>query len=449
MTNDVVIRSEGLGKKYIIGHESQNERYVALRDVLARSARSLWRKTADMAKGRPVVAGDTIEEFWALKDVSFEVKRGEVLGIIGRNGAGKSTLLKVLSRITEPTEGRVTIEGRVASLLEVGTGFHPELTGRENIYLNGAILGMARSEIKRKFDEIVAFADVERFLDTPVKRYSSGMYVRLAFAVAAHLEPEILVVDEVLAVGDAQFQKKCLGKLSEVAGGGRTILFVSHNMEAIKRICTSGILISSGRIAARANIDQCIETYFAQTSNSTEANRIEFAKGSDRKPYLRQIEILDRDEKPLNHPTTFGYVKFRIFFYSPEKIKGGSVVLYISLATGTLLTSCSTLPDSAFSIDFVPGENVIDCTFPRLMLSAGSYVIGAGLAIPNVEWLDNQPHAATIEVEAKDVFRSGLAPTVERYPVPMPHRWSIPRSGLLEQAVGNVEQGSPGLPRAG
>ena len=218
MADDVVIRAEGLGKKYIIGHQAERERYVALRDVLARTAQSAWRKTLDMARGRAIVAGDTTEEFWALKDVNFEVKRGEVVGIIGRNGAGKTTLLKILSRITEPTEGQVTIKGRVASLLEVGTGFHPELTGRENIYLNGAILGMTRAEIKRKFDEIVAFAEVERFLDTPVKRYSSGMYVRLAFAVAAHLEPEILVVDEVLAVGDAEFQKKCLGKMDEVAG---------------------------------------------------------------------------------------------------------------------------------------------------------------------------------------------------------------------------------------
>jgi len=205
MADDVVIRAEGLGKKYLIGHAAERERYVALRDVLIRGAHNLWRKTADMARGRFILAGDTVEEFWALKDISFEVRRGEVLGIIGRNGAGKSTLLKILSRITEPSEGRVTIRGRVASLLEVGTGFHPELTGRENIYLNGAILGMTRAEIRRKFDEIVEFSGVEHFIDTPVKRYSSGMTVRLAFSVAAHLDPEILIVDEVLAVGDQAF----------------------------------------------------------------------------------------------------------------------------------------------------------------------------------------------------------------------------------------------------
>src|SRR6202162_495455 len=234
--SDVVITVENLFKSYLVGHQSEREPYTSLREVIGREVRNFARKTVDVVRGRQIVQGDEVEEFWALKDVSFEVRQGEVLGIIGRNGAGKSTLLKILSRITEPDRGRAILRGRVASLLEVGTGFHPELTGRENIFLNGAILGMERAEIKRKFDEIVAFAEVERFLDTPVKRYSSGMYVRLAFAVAAHLEPEILVVDEVLAVGDAEFQKKCLGKMDEVARGGRTVLFVSHNMTAIERL---------------------------------------------------------------------------------------------------------------------------------------------------------------------------------------------------------------------
>jgi lipopolysaccharide transport system ATP-binding protein len=261
MADNVVIRAEGLGKKYLIGHMAESENYVALRDVLVRGARSFWRNTADMACGRAVVAGDTVEEFWALKDVSFEVRRGEVLGIIGRNGAGKSTLLKILSRITEPSEGRVTIKGRVASLLEVGTGFHPELTGRENIHLNGTILGMTRAEIRRKFDEIVSFSDVERFLDTPVKRYSSGMYVRLAFAVAAHLEPEILVVDEVLAVGDASFQEKCLGRMKDVAAGGRTVLFVSHNMSAIVQLTGRAIVFSDGVVQFVGPSAGAVESY--------------------------------------------------------------------------------------------------------------------------------------------------------------------------------------------
>ena len=242
--SDIVIRCEGLSKKYRIG-TSRQRRYVALRDVLTERFRGLGRRLLGRADGDSSAA---YEEIWALKDVSFEVKRGECVGIIGRNGAGKSTLLKLLSRITEPTEGRISLRGRAASLLEVGTGFHPELTGRENVYLNGAILGMKRAEIRRKFDEIAAFAEVEKFLDTPVKHYSSGMYMRLAFAVAAHLEPEILIVDEVLAVGDTAFQKKCLGKMGEVAREGRTVLFVSHNMAAVQKLCPRGLLLDQAHL---------------------------------------------------------------------------------------------------------------------------------------------------------------------------------------------------------
>ncbi|RMH76540.1 MAG: ABC transporter ATP-binding protein, partial [Cyanobacteria bacterium J007] len=263
--SDPIIQVENLGKKYIIGHQKQ-ERYTALRDVIANGAKSVGQKLlTPMGKK---VSDPTVEEFWALKDVSFEIKRGEAVGIIGRNGAGKSTLLKILSRITEPTTGRILLQGRVASLLEVGTGFHPELTGRENIYLNGAILGMSKIEIKKKFDEIVAFAEVEKFLDTPVKRYSSGMYVRLAFAVAAHLEPEILVVDEVLAVGDAAFQKKCLGKMGDVAENeGRTVLFVSHNMGTVNSICQKAILLNQGTIAKIGETSGVTEAYILQQLN--------------------------------------------------------------------------------------------------------------------------------------------------------------------------------------
>src|SRR2546421_302527 len=257
--SDVVIKAEGLGKKYVIGHQAENGRYVALRDVLTHNVRSMWHKTKDLFRGDVPVQGDSREDIWALRDINFEIRQGEVVGIIGRNGSGKSTVLKVLSRITEPTEGRVGIRGRVSSLLEVGTGFHPELTGRENIFLNGAILGMTRAEIRRKFDEIVAFAETEKFLDTPVKRYSSGMYVRLAFAVAAHLEPEILLVDEVLAVGDADFQKKCLGKMEGVAREGRTVLFVSHNTVAIERLCSSALLLTDGRIGMSGDTQAVVQ----------------------------------------------------------------------------------------------------------------------------------------------------------------------------------------------
>jgi lipopolysaccharide transport system ATP-binding protein len=263
-----VISVENLSKKYIIGHQKQ-ERYTTLRDVLAYGAKQFTNKLRypfAAPKNDP-----THEEFWALKDVSFDIQQGDRVGIIGRNGAGKSTLLKILSRITEPTSGKVSIKGRVASLLEVGTGFHPELTGRENIFLNGAILGMSKADIKRKFDEIVAFAEVEKFLDTPVKRYSSGMYVRLAFAVAAYLEPEILIVDEVLAVGDAQFQKKCLGKMEEVSlTGGRTVLFVSHQMGSIAQFCNKAFLLDRGEIAQSGTVPHVVNRYMTMSANNME-----------------------------------------------------------------------------------------------------------------------------------------------------------------------------------
>jgi lipopolysaccharide transport system ATP-binding protein len=288
--SDVAIRAENLGKKYRIRHQ-QAERYTALRDVIAEK---FWRSF----RSRGPVSGEppAIEDFWALKDVSFEVKCGEVIGIIGRNGAGKSTLLKILSRITEPTGGRVELSGRVACLLEVGTGFHPELTGRENIYLNGAVLGMARAEIRRKFDDIVAFAEVERFLDTPVKRYSSGMYVRLAFAVAAHLEHEILIVDEVLAVGDTQFQKKCLGKMEQVAQKGRTVLFVSHNMAAIRALCHRGILLEQGTIVFDGDADRCIREYGNEKHGLTAAVWTRPAESTSRDLRFTQItaELMGR-----------------------------------------------------------------------------------------------------------------------------------------------------------
>ena len=271
--SDSVITVEHLGKRYRIRHQQQGGlRYKALRDVLADTTKSVARRLSSAVRHPNFSVSafqrssvSPVEDFWALKDVSFEVKEGEVVGIIGRNGAGKSTLLKILSRITEPTEGRVRIKGRVASLLEVGTGFHPELTGRENVFLNGAILGMTRAEIRKKFDEIVAFAEVEKFLDTPVKRYSSGMYVRLAFAVAAHLEPEILIVDEVLAVGDAEFQKKCLGKMDSVSREeGRTVLFVSHNMQAIQQLTRKAVVLQGGQVAFTGPTETGVLSYLSQ-----------------------------------------------------------------------------------------------------------------------------------------------------------------------------------------
>jgi lipopolysaccharide transport system ATP-binding protein len=296
-----IISVENLSKRYLVGHRGRRDgqaNYTALRDVIGQELRNFARKTRDVARGRQVVQGDTIEEFWALKDVNFEVREGEVLGIIGRNGAGKSTLLKVLSRITEPTKGRITLRGRVASLLEVGTGFHPELTGRENIYLNGAILGMTRAEIRRKFDEIVAFAEVEQFLDTPVKRYSSGMYVRLAFAVAAHLEPEILIVDEVLAVGDTEFQKKCLGKMGEVSRDGRTVLFVSHNLAAIAQLANRAILLKSGSLICDGPVADVVSAYHEARPDQPIYTS---SRGqSEKLPYVLRAEVITSEPRGVH-----------------------------------------------------------------------------------------------------------------------------------------------------
>src|SRR6202453_1883557 len=259
--SETMISVENVGKLYTLKHKIAGERYSTFRDVITRVALAPFRALSGKGRNTAGSNAETAEDFWAIKDVSFQVNQGDVVGIIGANGAGKSTLLKILSRITEPTIGRIRIKGRVASLLEVGTGFHAELTGRENIFLNGAVLGMSRNEIKDKFDEIVAFAGVEQFLDTPVKRYSSGMYVRLAFAVAAHLEPEILLVDEVLAVGDATFKKKCLGKMQDVSQQGRTVLIVSHNMAMIRSLCSRTIVLSAGSVASDGDVDDGIQQY--------------------------------------------------------------------------------------------------------------------------------------------------------------------------------------------
>jgi lipopolysaccharide transport system ATP-binding protein len=290
--SDSVISIEHLSKRYIVGHQAAaRDQSATLRDMIVREARGFARKAVDVLRGRQIVQGDEIEEFWALKNVSFEVKQGEVVGIIGRNGAGKSTLLKILSRITDPTEGRVELLGRVASLLEVGTGFHAELTGRENIFLNGAILGMTQQEVRKRFDEIVAFAEVDRFLDTPVKRYSSGMYVRLAFAVAAHLEPEILVIDEVLAVGDVEFQKKCLGKIGEVSRGGRTVLFVSHNLDAVRNLCHRAILLQNGELVFSGPVEDGVDRYLSSGANRS--GEVTFERSEYKAAFFRNIRLLN------------------------------------------------------------------------------------------------------------------------------------------------------------
>jgi lipopolysaccharide transport system ATP-binding protein len=311
-----VIEVKNISKSFLLSHENK-ESYTALRDVITNKAKKLFSFPSHLKPSNV----NTKEEFWALNDVSFDIQQGDRVGIIGRNGAGKSTLLKILSRITEPTKGEIKIQGRVASLLEVGTGFHPELTGRENIFLNGAILGMSRAEIKRKFDEIVEFAEVEKFLDTPVKRYSSGMYVRLAFAVAANLEPEILVVDEVLAVGDAQFQKKCLGKMKDVSvNGGRTVLFVSHNMTAMNTLCDRGIYLRNGVIAKEGNIDETIRLYLSTDAEVSTKRSWENNPPGDDAVKLLSARLVDQNGNDTE----------AIDFY-----KGGGIeLIYKTLTTG-------------------------------------------------------------------------------------------------------------------
>ncbi len=383
--SDTVIRVENLSKKYILGQQKQ-ERYTALRDVLANTAKSVGRQVLNpFAKKAPK---QDIEEFWALKDVSFEIKQGDRVGIIGRNGAGKSTLLKVLSRITEPTAGRISIKGRVASLLEVGTGFHPELTGRENIYLNGSILGMSKFEIKKKFDEIVAFAEVEKFLDTPVKRYSSGMYVRLAFAVAAHLEPEILVVDEVLAVGDSKFQKKCLGKMKDVGDEGRTVLFVSHQMGTVTQLCSKVFILEAGKITKEGDTKETISAYI-QKLNSNESNRFvtkSSTKNKEKKTYFTAVETVDNlgtNKAEFSHTDEIG-LKVNILVEKwIENLFLGVVVKDIQ---GRKIFT------SQLELDRVKNDNLAELTIkmkiPNNFLVPGHYLFSVALHVPNVQIVD-------------------------------------------------------------
>lgn len=370
--SDIVIQAEALGKRYLIGHQAEQERYTALRDVLVRNARGLWYKTRDLLQGKPVLQGDTLEEFWALRDVSFAIRRGEAVGVIGRNGAGKSTLLKILSRITEPSAGRVTIRGRVASLLEVGTGFHPELTGRENIYLNGAILGMSQAEIKRKFDEIVAFAEVEQFLDTPVKRYSSGMYVRLAFAVAAHLEPEILVVDEVLAVGDAAFQKKCLGKMGDVASEGRTVLFVSHQMNSIRRLCERCIWLDTGAMRMIAPVMSAVSAYESNMLSTRGASE-RIQSNNSLAQFLRWEIVEPRCEQP-NWLMTLQAVTFKIVLNVNRAIERATHGISLRNSDNQLIWAWA-----AYNFHLEPGSIEFVYTLPSLPLRPGPYYFHVSL----------------------------------------------------------------------
>jgi len=398
--SDMMIKAEGLGKKYLIGHQTQKGRYETVRDVAVRNIKKSVRLAKDMLKGKTIILGDSIEEVWALRDISFEITRGEVIGVIGRNGAGKSTLLKVLSRITEPSAGRVTIQGRVASLLEVGTGFHPELTGRENIFLNGAILGMSRKEILNKFDEIVEFAEVDKFLDTPVKRYSSGMYVRLAFAVAAHLEPEILLVDEVLAVGDSAFQKKCLGKMGDVARGGRTVLFVSHNMNAIAQLCSKVIWIDNGELKKIGESQKIIAEYLSNAS--TRAGRVNLAnRVSERQGdgSLRAIEIATLDASG-NECSVFDWgdqIKIQATISTPKEQESIVAFSIRNQMGNILLHFTSTDSKQAFIVN--QPSSMIDAKFD-IFLNDGEYSILVWVGDKHNRLSDRVENSITFKVEA-------------------------------------------------
>ncbi len=396
--SDIAIRVENLSKRYRIG--ALQQRHDTLRDALV------------AAFNVGTFERSNVETLWVLRDVSFEVQRGEVVGIIGRNGAGKTTLLKILSRITEPTSGRAEIHGRVGSLLEVGTGFHPELTGRENIYLNGAILGMKKAEIERKFDEIVAFAEIEKFLDTPVKRYSSGMYVRLAFAVAAHLEPEILLVDEVLAVGDAAFQKKCLGKMDDVTRGGRTVLFVSHNMGAVQHLCGRGLVLESGRIVFEGRTRGAVERYLSSIS----LPQYGFAclwphpgRPQGMQPIIRSLGILSNGEtaRYRERIVTGEDVIFEIQ-YDCGETKLDYAVLGICSLMGERVCTVGTHLSPQFAGTF-HGKGVLLCRLPALILAEGEYsvLVAMGTRIPaqNVDYVED---ALRFRVESGNFFGTGV-----------------------------------------
>jgi lipopolysaccharide transport system ATP-binding protein len=370
-----VIQVENIAKKYVIAHQERSGNYKTFREAMTNAAKYV---ASSLIPGGKKDIGSGREEFWALKDVSFKIQQGDRIGIIGRNGAGKSTLLKILSRITEPTRGSIRIKGRVASLLEVGTGFHPELTGRENIFLNGAVLGMSKVEIQRKFDEIVAFAEVEKFLDTPVKRYSSGMYVRLAFAVAAHLEPEILIVDEVLAVGDAQFQKKCLGKMEDVGREGRTILFVSHNMAAIRTLCSRALLLRNGQLLLDSDTEAAVSNYLAE-DDASDARIVWNKKDAPQSPELRFLEAYILNDKGDYASTIDCRKEFTIVvkYEVLKPINGLRIGFFMQNSEGVAICG-SNDPMAWPKLERSPGEYTSQCSFPGYILNAGKYLICFG-----------------------------------------------------------------------
>ncbi len=397
---------ESLSKKYLISHQGKRGATdTSVREALSESLSALARSMGKRRPGRDSSAGRK-EEFWALRDVSLEIEQGERLGLIGRNGAGKSTLLKILSRITEPTSGRARIVGRVASLLEVGTGFHPELTGRENIFLNGAILGMTRAEIRRRFDEIVAFAEIEKFLDTPVKRYSSGMYVRLAFGVAAHLEPEILLVDEVLAVGDAAFQRKCLGKMGDVSRQGRTVIFVSHNMAAIRSLCERVVLLKDGRPHAIGLPDDIVARYMA---DGAECEGVSLGDRRDRlgngKVHLTRLSINGLDSSAFSGVCSGDAVRFDLDYATDGTLARPSFHIAVYDQFGAQVIHLSSRV-TGLVIDRLGAAGRATCVIPRLPLPPQRYQVNVAV-LQEQEILDKVERVFHLDVTEGDFYRSG------------------------------------------
>ena len=412
--SDIAIKVEHLSKRYRIGlkeeiHDTLGGTFVSW----IKSPISNFRRVQRLSNFNQFNQDTSEDIIWAVKDISFEVKQGEVLGIIGKNGAGKSTLLKILARITEPTSGNAEINGRIASLLEVGTGFHQELTGRENVYLNGTILGMTKIEIQKKFDEIVDFSGIEKFIDTPVKRYSSGMRVRLAFAVAAHLEPEILLIDEVLAVGDIGFQKKCIGKMGDIAGQGRTILFVSHNMASVQSLCTSGIILRNGFLGFQSDIDEVISKYIIDGTEKIDS--VDISKRKDRKGgkkiRFKSIQLIDRkSQSTINSALSGQNVSIKIEFENllKETLNDVNFGLGFYTSTGNFLFACgSRALGKIFEIK--PGVGRVWCNIPKLPINAGRLYFTAHCDIGN-ETLDNVKDAGYFDVEKGDFYGTGLLP---------------------------------------
>lgn len=387
-----ILEIQNIGKRYIIGGEKEN--YLSLREQITKRFRRGF--------------GGPKESFWALKDVSFDVAYGETVGIVGKNGAGKSTLLKILSRITPPTKGRIQARGRVASLLEVGTGFHPELSGRENVYLNGSILGLSKQEIDRKFDEIVDFSGVSKFLETPLKRYSSGMQLRLAFAVAAHLEPEILVIDEVLAVGDAEFQKKCLGKMDEVSRSGRTVLFVSHNMEAVKRLCSKGVLLVKGECKSIGPIDDITQEYLNHYSVNTNQASVEFERDDQFDLWTKKISVLANGQ--LNSEIKMGdSLSFDIEFESEEKVEDLVVGLVITSIKGENVLNANNVYQPYQTYEIPVKEGNIRCDMGPVPLMPGVYQASFWVG-SSTEHIQRLMEVINFEVTELDIWGKGKLP---------------------------------------